>query len=97
MIYLFLVLVPAVQWGIYLFLDRNQFPFRKWMVLIALLIGHIFIFPRLFYPEYDSNGINCGMPILGIHLAFCIFGIPMTLLVHMIYYLNIKKRIKQSP
>jgi len=94
MIYLFLVLVLTVQWGIYLFLDRNQFPFRKWMVLIALLIGHLFVFPRLFYLGYNSN---CGMPILGIHLAFCIFGIPMTLLVHMIYYLSIKKRIKQNP
>ncbi|VAW10555.1 hypothetical protein MNBD_BACTEROID03-1765 [hydrothermal vent metagenome] len=97
MIFLFLVLVLAVQWGIYLLLDRSQLPFRRWMVLIVLLIGHLLVFPRLFYLEYDPNGINCGMPILGIHLAFCIFGMPMTLLVHMIYYLNIKKRIKQNP
>ncbi len=96
MIYLFLVLVLAVQWGIYLFLDRIQFPFRKWVVLIALLIGHLFIFPRLFYLDYDSNGMNCGMPILGIHLIFYIFGIPMTLLVHLIYYLIAKKRLKQN-
>ncbi len=97
MIYLFLFIVFVVQWSIYQFLDRNRFSFRKWMVLAVLLMGHLFIFPKLFYLGYDSNNINCAMPILGIHLAFYIFGIPMTLLVHLIYYLIIKKRIKQNP
>ncbi|HFA52103.1 MAG TPA: hypothetical protein ENJ95_24060 [Bacteroidetes bacterium] len=58
----------------------------KTITFLMVLIGHLFIFPRFFYPEPDPNGINCGMPILGITLAFWIIGGGGTVIIHLLYY-----------
>jgi hypothetical protein len=65
----------------------------KLSILVGLILAHAFIFPPYFFPVIEDDGIRCGMPLLGVTLAFWIFGIPATILTHVTYLLiKIPKR-----
>lgn len=66
--------------------------YGKAIMFLVILIGHFFIFPRFFYHEFGPNRINCGLPILGITLAFWGLGGGTAIIVHAIY--NRIRRLK---
>ncbi len=39
----------------------------------AAFLSHLLVFPQMFFPPSELTG-GCGMPALGIMLAFWIFG-----------------------
>lgn len=54
------------------------------VVLLILLTLYIFILPSFFYPPPPPEGkYVCGMPILGITLAFWIFGSGSALITYL--------------
>jgi hypothetical protein len=47
------------------------------------------VFPKFFYPEPSTDGINCGMPILGITFGFWIFGTIAGIATHILTAKNL--------
>jgi len=92
MILAFIFLMCLLQWLSYWASDKFMLPLRTY-ILIALILSHVFIFPPFFFPTYDTDEPQCGMPILGITLAFWVFGISATVFTHVLYwFIKIKKR-----
>lgn len=87
MIIHWILLITLGQIVLYLFADWAKLNYVRTILFLAILAGHIFIFPTFFYPEPDPQGLNCGLPILGISCAFWIVGGGITILTHFIYYL----------
>ncbi|MCK8482259.1 hypothetical protein [Psychroserpens algicola] len=54
-------------------------------ILIVILIGYYFVFPSFFLPEPNEDGINCGLPILGIILASWFFGTFAGITTHIVW------------
>ncbi|MCB0633426.1 MAG: hypothetical protein R2824_02995 [Saprospiraceae bacterium] len=76
----------------------DHFGFRtgRILILLSVLIHYFFILPPWFFPESDTEGINCGMPALGITLAFWIVGGAMAIIVHLAYYFYRKSQEKDE-
>jgi hypothetical protein len=85
MILKFLLLISVFQLILCFLIDKLKFRSGKRLLLIGLVIGNVFIFPRFFYPEPSPEKVNCGLPILGISLAFWVLGNAMALFVHVFY------------
>jgi hypothetical protein len=68
-------------------MDSIYVKYGKTTLFLLIIIAYLFILPSLFLPEYDPNGANCGMPALGITLAFGVIGGGATILIHIIYHL----------
>ncbi|WP_018343615.1 hypothetical protein [Cytophaga aurantiaca] len=85
MILLFIIAASMLQVISYYILDRYTIKIPSYIILIILLVGHLFIFPKFFYPEPNPNGADCGMPILGITLAFWLFGTIAAVLSHFLW------------
>ena len=89
-------MISLGQIGLYLVLDNKKIKNRKPIAFATLLlIGHLFILPQFFFPEPDPNGIHCGMPELGITLAFWVIGGGATVLIHALYFL-LRKLIRSK-
>jgi hypothetical protein len=86
MILTVIVLVSIGQIGLYLISDTTDFKYGRIMTFLMVLTGYLFIFPPFFYPESNPDGVNCGMPILGITLAFWIIGGGIAIVIHTIYF-----------
>jgi hypothetical protein len=82
MILLFIIAASILQLISYYLLDQYTIKVPSYVILILLLVGHLFLFPQFFYPEPNPNGPGCGMPILGITLAFWLFGTVAAVLSH---------------
>jgi hypothetical protein len=92
MILIFVIAVSVLQVVAYYIIDKKNIKFGRLIVLGIILIGNVFVFPPFFYPQMDPNGVNCGMPILGITLAFWIFGGLGSIVIHFVYrFFNPKK------
>jgi len=74
------------QISTYLISDKNNLKYVKSITFFLLLIGHLFIFPLLLFPQSNHNEIKCGSEPLGITLTFWVFGCGVTVLIHCIYY-----------
>lgn len=98
MILILIILVSIGQLGLYIILDKMNVKYGRVMVFLAVLIGYLFVFPSFFYPELDPKD-NCGLPILGINLAFWIIGGGAAILVHTIHYVirKLGKRKSEYP
>ena len=59
--------------------------FLSTIILFGILACYYFILPKMFYPEPRTDGINCGLPILGLTFAFWIFGSIAALITHIIW------------
>ena len=90
MILLFIIAISLVQFGLYYLNNKYKTKLPNFIILLTLLICYFFVFPKFFYPEPRTDGINCGMPILGITLGFWIFGTIAGIATHIIW--KIKKR-----
>ena len=91
MILLLILIISLVQLTCYYLIYRYQIKVPNFIILLLVLIGYYLIFPQFFFPEPRKDGINCGMPALGITLAFWVFGTIGALSSH-ITWIFIKKR-----
>lgn len=71
----------------YIILDKLSLKVWKYLILGISLVAYIFVLPSYFIPDNPNNEPRCGMPALGITLAFWIFGCGATLFAHLIYIL----------
>lgn len=85
MILLFILGISVVQLAMYFLNDKYKTKLPNFVILLILLICYFLVFPGLFYPEPSPDGINCGLPILGITLAFWIFGTIAGIGTHIIW------------
>ncbi len=86
-----IISISVVQVGLYVVLDRTKFKNLKGLVLILLLTGHIFVFPKMFYPKLGPDA-GCAMPIVGVILAFWVLGLLFTTVTHVIYLIATRKK-----
>lgn len=90
MILLFILVISLLQLILYYVFATYKISIPAYAILLLMLAGHYMLFPEFFYPIPDPDGINCGMPILGINLAFWIFGTIAALSTHLIWISTIK-------
>lgn len=92
MILILIAGISIIQGFAYLVINRIGFKYGRILVLIVVFAGYLFFLPKLFYPKPDPNGVNCGMPILGITLGFWIFGGLSASFTHIFVGLALKKK-----
>jgi hypothetical protein len=81
-----------VQLISYLLIDKYNAPKWKYLIFGLIMVGYIFIIPSFFFPDNPNNEPQCGMPLLGITLAFWILGCGTVIITH-VFYLLIKRII----
>ena len=94
MILLFILAVCALQYGLYLLNERSRPKIPSVLITILFLPLHFFVFPHVFFPPARPDGINCGMPQLGVMLAFWVFGTGGVLITHLIWFFKNRKKLK---
>jgi hypothetical protein len=82
------ILQGIAYWMAYKFNIR----YASIVILFSVLALHLFFLPKLFYPKLDPGGVKCGLPILGITLAFWIFGSLAASVTHIFGRLVIRKK-----
>ncbi|MGV6832050.1 MAG: hypothetical protein ACWA5P_10895 [bacterium] len=96
MILLFIIAISLVQFGLYYLDKKYKIKLPSYIILLTFLASYFFVFPKLFYPELNRDGINCGMPILGITFGFWIFGSIAAITTHIIWKVKNKKKQKSK-
>ena len=89
------ILMFTLQVCGYILLDKNNLSKWKYLLLAIGLILDFFVLPDYFMPEYKEGELRCGMPVLGLYLAFWIFGGGSIILTHIVY-LIVKKISKEK-
>lgn len=84
MILLFILGISIIQLVLYVINNKYKTKFPNYIILLIILGCNFFVFPSLFYPEPRTDGINCGMPILAIAIAFWVFGTIAGIVTHFI-------------
>ncbi len=92
MILLFIFGISLIQFALYYFNRKYKTKLHSIIILFGILANYYFILPELFYPEPKIIRINCGLPILGVNLAFWIFGTIAALGIHIVWVLWKLKR-----
>jgi len=85
MMFTLIVLISIFQVCLYLASEKTGFRYGKAITLLVVLTGYFFVFPRFFYPEPKPNGMNCGLPLVAVTLAFWVFGGGAAIFVHTLY------------
>ena len=78
-------LISIAQLVLYMISNKLNVRHGRIIILVSILIGYVFLFPQYSFPIPNPDGVNCGMPILGINLAFWTFGVGLTSITHYIY------------
>lgn len=79
------ILMFIIQVIGYILLDKYNLSNWKYLLLATGLILDFFVLPDYFMPEYKEGEFRCGMPALGITLAFWIFGGGLIVSTHIVY------------
>lgn len=87
------ILMFFIQVFGYILLDKYNFSNWKYLLLIIGLILDFMVLPSYFMPHYKEGEFRCGLPALGITLAFWILGGGSIILTHFVYVV-VKTRIK---
>ncbi|WP_461305222.1 hypothetical protein [Aureisphaera sp.] len=85
MILVFCVLISILQLFFYFLSHRLSWEGGKFITVLLIVVGYIYVFPEWFYPEYDEGDIRCGLPTMAATLGLWFFG-SIALLVTHIYY-----------
>jgi hypothetical protein len=85
MILFFILFVFLLQITLYVMLDKKNASKWKYAVLGTIFLSHFFVFPQIFVSSLIPEGIDCGLPVMGIVFGFWIFGGSITLLGHLVY------------
>ncbi|MFN7117099.1 MAG: hypothetical protein ACK4TA_09900 [Saprospiraceae bacterium] len=88
---LIIVLISLCQLGIYIISNLIKLKHAKSVILLLVMIGHLFIFPGLFFPKPEQNNPSCGMPTFAVTLIFWIFGTLFAFITHLLFYAFSKK------
>jgi hypothetical protein len=80
-----IVFMLVIQVIGYILLDKYNLSKWKYLVLGIILILNVFILPDYFIPHNPNHKPICGMPAMGITLAFWIIGGGTTLVTHFVY------------
>ena len=96
MILLFILAVCALQYGLYLLNESSKPKIPSVLIAILFLPLHFFVFPQLFFPPPRPDGINCGMPQLGVMLAFWVFGTLGVMATHILWTFKRKAHTKKD-
>lgn len=93
MLPLIFLVVGIIQLTAYKLVDQKKVMDGRLLVLIGIMLCYIFLFPFLFtrQPTTTADGVQCGMPVLALILAFWIFGCGLALITHAMYYFLHKK------
>jgi len=92
-----ILLLFVLQIATYIGLDKYKLSYWKYLVLAVCLILNFLILPSYFIPDYKEGEIRCGMPALGITLAFWVLGGGLTIITHCIYsIINSSNRMKRQ-
>ncbi len=87
------ILMFFIQVCGYILLDIYNLSNWKYLLLAIGLILDFFVLPGYFMPEYKEGEFRCGMPALGITLAFWILGGGLIIFTHIVYVI-VKTLIK---
>jgi hypothetical protein len=87
MILTIISLVTIFQLCLYLALDSKGYRQGKGIVFGLIILANFVVFPTIMIQqiEFEPGDVRCGMPALGITLAFLIFGNVIALMTHLIY------------
>lgn len=94
--YLIIFSIVITQFAMYHWVDKKSFKINKIWILIGLITAQLFVFPQLTSLAYGLKDIKCGMPIVGLHLFFIIFGGGLNLIVHILYCAINRKKTKTT-
>ena len=83
-IHVFIVMFIVQLFG-YIILDKYNLSNWKYLLFGVCLILDFLILPDYFIPDFKSGEVRCGMPALGIIMAFWIFGCGLVILTHIVY------------
>ncbi len=83
-IHLFIIMLMIQICG-YLVLDKYNWNHWKYLLLGVGLILDFFILPDYFMPVYRKGEFRCGMPAMGINLAFWFLGGGSLIITHIVY------------
>jgi hypothetical protein len=84
MILAVIISVSIFQLALSIISDWKNIKYGRTVILIVLS-GYFLFLPRLFYPKFDPAEAHCGMPILGITLAFWVIGGLSSIVLHTMY------------
>ena len=78
------ILIAFIQAMIYIWLERLNLSGWQWVVFLALMVGHFWLFPQwqINATIPDDPESRCGMPIFGITMAYWMFGGLSSTLIH---------------
>ena len=88
-----LLLISTLQWfgySVVISIGKSQW---RYLLLIALIVGHVLVFPLWYGRLTSSHTLDCGNPMIGTYLFFVIIGVPLTIVTHFAY----KRRINKKP
>jgi len=80
-----IVTILIAQIICYLTLDKLNLSAWRYLILALIMLVYIFVLPAYFIPDNPKTEPRCGMPELGITLAFWLFGGGTTLITHLTY------------
>ena len=79
------ILMFVIQVCCYIALDKYHLSKWKYLVLLLGLVLDFIILPEYFMPQYKEGELRCGLPSMGVLLAFWVFGGGSIILTHIIY------------
>jgi membrane protein implicated in regulation of membrane protease activity len=71
----------------YLLLNSLNLPKWKYLLVAIVFVLYMFVLPPYFFPENPGNKAMCGLPAMGITLAFWVCGTVALPVTHMAYLL----------
>jgi len=83
-----IIVIAAIQYLVYQVLDKTGVNFPKWLLLVILILGQIFIVPKLLIWAYSLGENECGMPIFALRMFFLILGGSLNIVTHFAYYIK---------
>ena len=87
MMFILITTVLVIQtYILYLFRKRETFGLQ-WVVSIGFLLLYFLLFPELILYTSGVRDQECGIPIVGIYLAFWVFGTAATIVSTSLGYL----------
>lgn len=80
--YFAITIIVAAQIALSLWVDKRSYQLSKIWILIGFLIAQLFIFPQIALVLYGFNDLQCGMPVVALHLFFLILGGSLNFITH---------------
>ena len=81
----------------YVFVDNKKIKYGRIMTLVFFLLSYFILLPYGFYQIiFGNEQLRCGLPVLGMYLALWFVGGGLTIITHLLYYVEKKAEIKRN-